>query len=510
MSVLSRTVSKVMLAALLAGMIVVPNVEACACAIPMFHSENSQVTSTAKAPEQIIIWDGKTENFFVDFKLEGNATDFGAVIPLPAEAEIAKASHEQFAELRKFTAPKRASRNPISGNSYMSEGVQVVREDAVGSYWITTLKATDTAALLQWLTDHSYKYTDADKANFAYYVDQGKFYFLAIQINTDKKTDASGDYDLHPLVFTFPTEVPYLPLRYMAGHDELPDTLTLYTMTPRPVFVEGSLIEYSNLLTDTSSLSSFWGYAIKDKWLTRSIVTLDTSKIDRDPQLVEWTKPEPIKLFGQNVAQVVPESATSVAHYDSVNSTVPFLDLQGHFSASHVARLYQLGIVSGRTSTTFVPDSSLTRAEALKLVVKAFFADSPLIVSALGTSFGDVASTDWYAPYVEFGLKQGVISAQQNFAPNRVVSRAEFVKMITAAALQHTTFSLSELNNNFEKTFAATTFLDLPKTEWFTPYIRAGFMIGGLDSRAAFYPNNSVTRGEAAKILSVVMQNVLE
>ncbi|MBD3327830.1 peptidoglycan DD-metalloendopeptidase family protein [Candidatus Peregrinibacteria bacterium] len=93
----------------------------------------------------------------------------------------------------------------------------------------------------------------------------------------------------------------------------------------------------------------------------------------------------------------------------------------------------------------YCPDKQINRAEALKMVVTAFYpADFIKVFNdnfwlgtvthavSLVTDFEDVnPSDDWFAPYVYFGVIRGFVAKKDHFYPEREITRAEFAKWIT-------------------------------------------------------------------------------
>jgi len=102
----------------------------------------------------------------------------------------------------------------------------------------------------------------------------------------------------------------------------------------------------------------------------------------------------------------------------------PFTDLGSVFWAEEaITKLYQKGIVSGRSETSFAPDASVTRAELVKMLVVAL----GLQAGAAETAFDDVDASAWYAPYVSAAVANGLITGDENgnFHPNQPVSRQD-------------------------------------------------------------------------------------
>gem|GEM_PF-2035128 len=91
----------------------------------------------------------------------------------------------------------------------------------------------------------------------------------------------------------------------------------------------------------------------------------------------------------------------------------------------------------------FCPDNNVSRAEALKMVILAFFRDGFLKVhndyfwraqKALATSlagkFDDVNPLYWYSEYVYYGSTIGLVTEQKYFRPDETINRAELSKWI--------------------------------------------------------------------------------
>ena len=108
----------------------------------------------------------------------------------------------------------------------------------------------------------------------------------------------------------------------------------------------------------------------------------------------------------------------------------------------------------------------------------------------------------WAEEYIEYGVDAGYISgyADGTFLPDKTVTRAEFSKMINSAVKITSTGS------------AKGEFTDVVTKDWFFNEVKraenAGYITGYEDG--SFRPNNSVTRQEAAVILSRIVLPVAE
>lgn len=117
--------------------------------------------------------------------------------------------------------------------------------------------------------------------------------------------------------------------------------------------------------------------------------------------------------------------------------TKPFMDVQlKDWYASVVATAKAENMISGYKDTTFKPNVSINRAEALKIIIEASKASLPQSISA--SIFADVKSRDWFAKYVEYAYKNSIVSGYKEknislFKPANNITRAEAVKIIMEA-----------------------------------------------------------------------------
>lgn len=108
----------------------------------------------------------------------------------------------------------------------------------------------------------------------------------------------------------------------------------------------------------------------------------------------------------------------------------------------------------------------------------------------------------WAKEYIEYGVEKGYISGYEDgtFLPDKTVTRAEFSKMINSAV------KLTAVGT------AKADFKDVKSDDWFFNEVKkaenAGYIAGYEDS--TFRPNNSVTRQEAAVILSRIVLPVTD
>jgi hypothetical protein len=197
-------------------------------------------------PSQIafITWDPdkKVETVTVQPRFEGDALDFGMVIPTPNQPKLHEMPRDFFKALGVFTQPKKRAypesrllprpilnegfRGPAGGlpgagggRPPVDEGprqstVKVVEVGLVGNLDYKIIIAGRPDDLYTWLKDNKYSYA-GDEATLDFYV-RKKYYFTVMKIDTlQMKKGADGKYtgDVTPTKFTFASDRLVYPLK---------------------------------------------------------------------------------------------------------------------------------------------------------------------------------------------------------------------------------------------------------------------------------------------------------
>ncbi|MFC1748434.1 S-layer homology domain-containing protein [Pseudomonadota bacterium] len=104
----------------------------------------------------------------------------------------------------------------------------------------------------------------------------------------------------------------------------------------------------------------------------------------------------------------------------------PFMDLD-RWQGPWIRKAFDLGIVRGYSRGRFAPNRSMTRAEAVKVVLSTYGVRP---TNTNDSFFNDVEgwSTGWIEAAHNLGIVQGI--GNGNFDPNRPVTRAEAAKII--------------------------------------------------------------------------------
>ncbi|MEE1012927.1 MAG: S-layer homology domain-containing protein [Clostridia bacterium] len=111
---------------------------------------------------------------------------------------------------------------------------------------------------------------------------------------------------------------------------------------------------------------------------------------------------------------------------------IDFQDMDGHsWAAESVDALAALGIINGYSNTEFAPDGVLTRAEFCKLLCGAL----NISASNQDTGFADVGAEDWFCGYVWGLCQEGIITGMdpETFSPDTAITRQDVCTILYRA-----------------------------------------------------------------------------
>jgi hypothetical protein len=183
-----------------------------------------------------ITWDPveKVESFTVQPKFEGNAQDFGMVIPTPSRPKLDEMPRDFFKELAVYTILKKREQPkskllPYAPPGYVNDAavpqaltsasarrvtVKVLEAGIVGSLDYKIISAERADDLFQWLKDNKYSYA-GDEGTLDFYI-QKKWLFTVMKIDTmqmKRNPDGSFAGEVTPTRFQFASEKLIYPLK---------------------------------------------------------------------------------------------------------------------------------------------------------------------------------------------------------------------------------------------------------------------------------------------------------
>jgi hypothetical protein len=231
-------------AIMLVGLIGAPEADSACC---YFAAKDKDVQQPGQ--KALITWDPdkKLESFTVQPKFEGNAKDFGMVIPTPGKPQLDEMPRDFFKEMAVCTILKQRE-YPQShlqagvfgfagmggfggglgglggfgggagfvGGAFIPRppAVKVLEAGVVGALDYKILEAKRADDLYDWLKDHKYNFR-GDEATLDHYIKKGWF-FTVMKIDTKQmKVDKAGKFlgELTPTRFQFTSDKLVYPLK---------------------------------------------------------------------------------------------------------------------------------------------------------------------------------------------------------------------------------------------------------------------------------------------------------
>ncbi|MDI6870934.1 MAG: S-layer homology domain-containing protein [Bacillota bacterium] len=175
-------------------------------------------------------------------------------------------------------------------------------------------------------------------------------------------------------------------------------------------------------------------------------------------------------------------------------------DLKDSWAKADIQQLLDRGVVNGYPDGTFRPQRSITRAEFAKLMSKAFRIDPVDGESPFSDTQGH-----WARRYITALVNAKIIQGYEDgtFRPNRSVSRAEVIAMVTRAI--KAADKGDQLTGDWPPSYA-----DVTADHWAFLPVEVGSRLGLVPSyiQVKFEPETKATRADAAHVVRVAMDLV--
>lgn len=158
--------------------------------------------------------------------------------------------------------------------------------------------------------------------------------------------------------------------------------------------------------------------------------------------------------------------------------------------------------VSGTGSTTTLTGSTTTSSGSSPSTGTPTVPTTPVVTIKPGvtkgpngvTLFTDM-KTHWASDYVVILAMKNIINSAALFRPDDSLTRAEFLKIVGNSA----GWDLASSSGT------VLPFGDVSKGVWYEGYVKYALKTGTIMSQSKFRPNDTITRGEVAKILYVAL-----
>ena len=174
---------------------------------------------------------------------------------------------------------------------------------------------------------------------------------------------------------------------------------------------------------------------------------------------------------------------------------LPFTDVPAdRWSYTYIKQMYDAGVVSGMTPTTFEPAGDVTRAQFVTMLAGLAKAD---VSKYPATSFRDVPEGAWYAPYVNWALANGIVSGTSAtaFSPDAKITRQDMAVMLYQYTQRYDVALQQQTVTPFTDESSISAYA-LPAVQ---ALHRAGVISGMPDG--SFQPFGTATREQACVVL---------
>jgi hypothetical protein len=249
----------------LAGIALVPRSAESACCY--FSAKDKDILQPAQ--KAFITWDPveKVESFTVQPKFEGNALDFGMVIPTPSKPKLDEMPRDFFKELAVFSILKKrehpqskllpvepvktygsfAGNAPViwreaGENAPRPLAVKVLEAGVVGNLDYKIIEAGRADDLFTWLKENKYSYA-GDEATLDFYIKK-KWLFTVMKIDTmqmKKNPDGTFAGEVTPTRFQFASEQLVYPLKITQISVKDKTEALFYVQAPYKVDLPGDM-----------------------------------------------------------------------------------------------------------------------------------------------------------------------------------------------------------------------------------------------------------------------------
>jgi len=189
--------------------------------------------------------------------------------------------------------------------------------------------------------------------------------------------------------------------------------------------------------------------------------------------------------------------------YGLIKNEKSFNDVSTHWAESSINNLASRLVINGADEQRFLPDTEITRAEFMAIMIRALG-----LSSANKTfHFRDITEEAWYHQAVQIGYSYGLVDGYSDgsFKPNEKITRQEAMMILSRAMM------LVKLNKEIDNTKQQELINNFTDSELLASWARqaAGLaieigLIGGY--KGELHPLQNITRAETAAIIQRFLQ----
>lgn len=174
-----------------------------------------------------------------------------------------------------------------------------------------------------------------------------------------------------------------------------------------------------------------------------------------------------------------------------------------------VKELNARGVIKGYEDKSFKPEKSITRAEFLTMILRAFDDNNfEKNYAKAASNFKDVSTDDWFSSAVAKGTSDGLIKGynDNSFRPNSPITRAEAISILSKAIKLKYGEDLPLANREFTNQFS-----DVKESDWSYEDVKKLYIysiVDGDSNGKTFSPNRNINRAEASKIINKTIKGI--
>lgn len=181
-----------------------------------------------------------------------------------------------------------------------------------------------------------------------------------------------------------------------------------------------------------------------------------------------------------------------------------FSDTQNHWASAYIEKAAALGLFSGVSDTEFAPDETMTRGMFVTVLGRLEGIDPQTWQGdAAPRFFDDVPAEAYYAPYVSWGVCNGIVNgmSDRTFEPDTPVTRQQMAKLV-AFYVTRMSYDLRPTQSEASEPFADRDEI----APWATDSVetlRESAILNGspdADGQLCFFPESTATRAECAAV----------
>ena len=330
--------------------------------------------------------------------------------------------------------------------------------------------------------------TETDASSFGLGVDSKVYPFdISLYIKgTDTKTEPNAGYAVK-LSLPIPEEL--LDVKDQLSIMHKSDDGTVETLNSQLTQINGAWY----LVFEASEFSPY------------ALVVKDIDTYDETaglPYYVDSEENEVFIGFAANGKYIAPDGVTVLVKQNPKS----FSDTGSHWAESYIDFVAEREIFNGTANNTFSPDAGMTRAMFATVIGRLYERSFGEFEVTNTHSFTDCNYSDYYAKYVDWAAKEGVVGGYGNgeFGPNDQITREQMAAIL---------YRFADFLGVLPADMGAE--LDYPDagdiSSWSQAaalYCRQTGIITGRDG-GSFAPQDTATRAEVAVILERFIENVL-